>query len=63
MSKKSFVALGIVCVGLSLVASPLSAQEVKASGTNMFVPKVVETFSLAGRFGRESRVLSRLHNG
>ena len=47
MIKRSFVAFGIVCVGLSFVASPLSAQEVKASGTNMFIPKVVETFSLA----------------
>lgn len=48
MSKRSFAALGIVCVGLSLVAAPLSAQEVKATGSNMFgVPKVVETFTLA----------------
>ncbi|HEX2798664.1 MAG TPA: hypothetical protein VHQ44_03235 [Thermoanaerobaculia bacterium] len=47
MLKKKLAAVGIVLVGLSLVASPLSAQDVKASGTNMFVPKVVETFSLA----------------
>ena len=48
MSKKNLVAFGIVCVGLTLVASPLSAQEVKASGSNVFLaPKVVETFTLA----------------
>jgi hypothetical protein len=47
MSKKNLIRLGIVCVGLALAAAPLSAQEVKASGTNMFVPKVVETFTLA----------------
>ena len=47
MLRKRAFSLGFVCVGLSLVASHLSAQEVKASGTNMFVPKVVESFSLA----------------
>lgn len=46
MSKRGFIALGIVCVGMFLVAAPLSAQEVKGSGTNMFAPKVVESFSL-----------------
>jgi len=45
MTKKRFVPVGIVCVGL-LVAPALSAQEVKASGSNMFVPKIVETFTL-----------------
>jgi len=47
MRKTSWVFPGIVWAGLVLVASPLSAQDVKASGTNMFVPKVVESFSLA----------------
>ena len=47
MSKKKLAAVGVVLVGLALFAPALSAQEVKASGTNMFVPKVVESFSLA----------------
>ncbi|MGA7992344.1 MAG: hypothetical protein WCC53_12975 [Thermoanaerobaculia bacterium] len=47
MSKKNLITLGIVCVGLALATAPLSAQEVKASGTNMFVNKVNESFSLA----------------
>jgi hypothetical protein len=47
MSKKRFVALGIVLGGLALVAPALSAQEVKGSGINMFVPKIVESFTLA----------------
>jgi len=55
MSKKRFIALGVVCAGFSLVASPLSAQEVKGSGTNMFVNKVVESFSLA-----DSSMVSRV---
>jgi len=46
MLKKKWFALGMVCAGLSLAVSPLSAQEVKGSGSNMFVPKVVESFSL-----------------
>ena len=47
MSKKKLAAVGVVLVGLALFAPALSAQEVKASGTNMFVvPKVVETFTL-----------------
>jgi hypothetical protein len=46
MSKRKVATVGIVLVGLALVAPALSAQEVKASGSNMFVPKIVETFTL-----------------
>ncbi len=47
MSKSTLATVGVVLVGLSLVPSVLSAQEIKGSGENMFVPEVVETFTLA----------------
>ncbi len=47
MSKSTLATVGVVLVGLSLVPSVLSAQEIKGSGDNMFVPEVVETFTLA----------------
>jgi hypothetical protein len=46
MSKSTLATVGVVLVGLSLVPSVLSAQEIKGSGSNMFVPEVVETFTL-----------------
>jgi len=46
MFQRRFVTVVVVCTALFLVASPVSAQEVKGSGMNMFAPKVVETFSL-----------------
>ncbi len=47
MSPRTRVYLGVALLGLILIASGLSAQEVKGSGSNMFVPKVEETFTLA----------------
>lgn len=48
MSKAKLATVGVVLAGLSLVAPALSAQEVKAaSGSNMFVPKIEQTFALA----------------
>ena len=41
------IVTGIALAGLVLLASGLSAQEIKGSGSNMFVPQVVETFTLA----------------
>ena len=46
MSKSTLATVGVVLVGLSLVPAVMSAQEIKASGDNMFVPEVVETFTL-----------------
>jgi hypothetical protein len=47
MSIKKIFA-GAIVLGLCGLAAPaLLAQEVKASGTNMFIPKVLETFTLA----------------
>jgi hypothetical protein len=46
MSKSTLATVGVVLVGLSMVAPAVSAQEMKASGDNMFVPEVVETFTL-----------------
>ncbi len=47
MSKKRSASESIVFAGLVLIASAASAQEVKGSGTHMFVPKLVESFALA----------------
>lgn len=46
MSKRT-IALSVFIVGFVLIAASASAQEVKGSGSNMFVPKIVETFTLA----------------
>lgn len=46
MSKIKLATVGVVLAGLSLVAPVLSAQEIKGTGDNMFVPEVVETFTL-----------------
>ncbi len=44
---KRLASFTLALVSCLAVAPALSAQEVKASGTNMFVPKIVESFSLA----------------
>lgn len=46
MSKIKLATVGVVLAVLSLVAPVLSAQEIKGTGDNMFVPEVVETFTL-----------------
>jgi hypothetical protein len=47
MSQKRFVVL-ILALACSLFSvGGLAAQEVKASGANMFVPEIVETFTLS----------------
>lgn len=47
MSKKMVVVVGIALVVLAVGAPTSSAQDVKASGMNMFVPKFNESFVLA----------------
>jgi hypothetical protein len=47
MSKKTVVTVGVVLAVLAVGASTASAQEITASGVNMFVPKVNESFMLA----------------
>jgi hypothetical protein len=47
MSKRTVVTVVSVLAVLALGVSIASAQEVKASGVNMFVPKVNESFMLA----------------
>ncbi len=47
MSKPKLPLAGVVLAGLTLIAVPSSAQEIKGSGRNMFVPEVVETFTLS----------------
>ncbi len=47
MVKQMVVASGIVLVGLAFGVSTSSAQEFRASGMNMFAPKINESFELA----------------
>ena len=47
MSKQTVVTLGVLLVALAIGPSTLTAQEVKASGMNMFAPKISESFQLA----------------
>ena len=47
MSRKRMSATGVALSCLLLVAGSLAAQEIKGSGSNMFVPEIVETFTLS----------------